>query len=251
MKLMVIINIILNLIISITEEIFDLYEDPNLLSLRNVEINFNPSVVFTFLFMIQVKVSGETNFKNISYNVDYKNVTHIKFKRRYKYITKTPITLQYRVKQNSIIKDYYASRLLSDICELTFENNNNEIESPESEESKEKKETNENTESELNNESDEKNESNKNNDGYDEINEICYIDYCIICSNSIMYQICDNVKNAELINDEVENSETYGKCICNESNGFKKHLKMNLICVFVKITILFIEILENVNQMNI
>ena len=107
MKLMVIINIILNLIISITEEIFDLYEDPNLLSLRNVEINFNPSVVFTFLFMIQVKVSGETNFKNISYNVDYKNVTHIKFKRRYKYITKTPITLQYRVKQNSIIKDYY------------------------------------------------------------------------------------------------------------------------------------------------
>ena len=208
-----------------TEEIFDLYGDPNLLSLRNVEINFNPSIVFTFLFMIQVKVSGETNFKNISYNVDYKNVTHIKFKRRYNYITKTPITLQYRVKQNSIIKNNYSSRLLSDICELTFENNNNEIESPENGETQEKKETNEKSESELNNESEENNESdesNQNNEGYDGINEICYIDYCIICRNNIMCQICDNVKNTELINDEVENSETYGKCICNESIGFKK-----------------------------
>ena len=158
-----------------TEEIFDLYGDPNLLSLRDVEINFNPSTIFSFLFLMQIKVNGEANFKNISYNVDYKNVTHIKFIRRYNLITKTPIILQYRLKQHTIINNNYSSRLLSDICELTFENNNKITESTEKIGSDESSKSDENKESDI-------------------IEEKCDIEYCTICRNSLFCQICDNVK---------------------------------------------------------
>ena len=159
------------------EEIFDLYGDPNLFSLRNVEINFIPSKTFSFLFLIQIKINGENNFKNITYNVDYKNVSHIKFIRKYSLSTK-PIILNYRLKQNVIIKEKYVSRLISDFCELSFEINNN--------------------------------------------NEKCDIDFCEICKNQETCQICSNITNAELINDENIISESYGKCICNENKGFKK-----------------------------
>ena len=160
-----------------TEEIFDLYGDPNLFSLRNVEINFIPSKTFSFLFLMQIKINGENNFKNITYNVDYKNVSHIKFIRKYSLSTK-PIILNYRLKQNVIIKEKYVSRLISDFCELSFEINNN--------------------------------------------NEKCDIDFCEICKNQETCQICSNITNAELINDENIISESYGKCICNENKGFKK-----------------------------
>ena len=160
-----------------TEEIFDLYGDPNLFSLRNVEINFIPSKTFSFLFLMQIKINGENNFKNITYNVDYKNVSHIKFIRKYSLSTK-PIILNYRLKQNVIIKEKYVSRLISDFCELSFEINNN--------------------------------------------NEKCDIDFCEICKNQETCQICSNITNAELLNDENIRSESYGKCICNENKGFKK-----------------------------
>ena len=160
-----------------TEEIFDLYGDPNLFSLRNVEINFIPSKTFSFLFLMQIKINGENNFKNITYNVDYKNVSHIKFIRKYSLSTK-PIILNYRLKQNVIIKEKYVSRLISDFCELSFEINNN--------------------------------------------NEKCDIDFCEICKNKETCQICSNITNAELLNDENIISESYGKCICNENKGFKK-----------------------------
>jgi hypothetical protein len=109
---------------------------------------------------MQIKVNGEANFKNISYNVDYKNVTHIKFIRRYNLITKTPIILQYRLKQHTIINNNYSSRLLSDICELTFENNNKITESTEKIGSDESSKSDENKESDI-------------------IEEKCDIEYCL------------------------------------------------------------------------
>ena len=160
-----------------TEVIFDLYGDPNLFSLRNVEINFNISNIFNFLFLMQIKSKGEDNFQNIKFNQDYNNVTHIKFIRKYNLSTKSPIVLQYRVRKNGIIKNYYASKLESDICELSFEVTSGAK---------------------------------------------CGIDFCQLCENLTICQICDNVKNLDLIKDEEKNSETYGKCICDEKKGFKK-----------------------------
>ena len=161
-----------------TEEIFDLYGDPNLLSLRNVKINFESTFIFSFLFLMQIKVEGETKFKNITYNVDYKNVSHIKFIRRYNLSTSSPIILKYRLKQNFRIEEKYASQLISDTCELSFQNINKDTE--------------------------------------------CNIDFCGVCKNKTFCQICDSVENIALIKDEEENSETYGKCICDEKKGFQK-----------------------------
>ena len=90
-----------------TEEIFDLYGNPNLFSLRNVEINFFPSEIFSFLFLIQIKIDGESNFTNISYNINYKRVTHIKFIRKYNLTTKTPVVLKYLLKQNTKTQNNY------------------------------------------------------------------------------------------------------------------------------------------------
>ena len=171
-----------------TEEIFDLYEDPNLLSLRNVKINFESTFIFSFLFLMQIKVEGETKFKNITFNVDYKNVSHIKFIRRYNLSTNSPIILKYRLKQNFRIEEKYASQLISDTCELSFQIFNKDTE--------------------------------------------CNIDFCGVCKNKTFCQICDSVENTELIKDEEENSETYGKCICDEKKGFqKKPNKESNMCI--------------------
>ena len=160
------------------EIIFDLYGDPNLFSLRNVKINFNNSALFTLLISIQVKLEGESNFKNIAYNLDYKTVTHIKFIKKYNLAIKEPIILPYRLKQNIINKHNIISQLVSDICKLEF--------------------------------------SIENNNG-----QVCEIDFCIICKSESICESC-NTNIYGLIKDNNVNSETYGKCICDESKGFKK-----------------------------
>ena len=160
-----------------TEVIFDIYNDPNLLSLRNVAINFIITYSFDFLFLMQVKTDGDTDFANIKYDYDYKNITHIKFIRKYNLALKEPIILKYRIKQSLIITETIGSQLLSDICELSFESDNGEL---------------------------------------------CKIDFCGICKNTEICQICNNILNSYLINDEKKNSNTFGKCICDEKKGFKK-----------------------------
>ena len=160
------------------ERILNIYGEPNLKSLRNVAITFNPSFIFSFLFLIQVKIEGEANYKNISYNVDYKKVTHIKFIKRYNLSVKKPIILEYRLKQNIIINTNYISQLISDVCELSFEIT----------------------------------------DGTK-----CEIDFCELCKDTQNCQICENTLNSELFVDENKISENYGKCICDETKGFKKN----------------------------
>ena len=107
------------------EIIFDLYGDPNLFSLRNVKITFYNSALFSFLILMQVKIEGETTFKNITYDIDYKTVTHIKFIKKYNFPIKEPLILPYRLKQNKINKNSIASELVSDICKLEFSIDNN------------------------------------------------------------------------------------------------------------------------------
>ena len=160
------------------EIIFDLYGDPNLISLRNVIVNFNTSILFSILIQMQVKLEGESTFRDLKYDLDYKKVTHIKFIKKYTLLIKEPLILPYRLKQNKIIKNNILSQLESDVCKLEF--------------------------------------SLENNHG-----KTCEIDLCIICKTQTICEKCNN-NILGLIEDKNENSETYGKCICNENNGFKK-----------------------------
>ena len=100
------------------EIVLDIYGDPNLFSFRDVYINFNESILLIVLLQIQVKLEGESKFKNITINENYKKVTHIKFIKRYNYPTKKPIPLPYRLIQNVIDETNIASQLKSDICNL-------------------------------------------------------------------------------------------------------------------------------------
>ena len=160
-----------------TEVLFDIYNDPNLLSLRNVAINFFITSSFDFLFLIQVKTEGETDFVNLEYDFDYKNITHIKFIRKYNLALKEPIILKYRIKQSLIITETIGSQLLSDMCELSFGSDNGEL---------------------------------------------CKIDFCGICMNTEICKMCNNILNSDLISDDNKNSNSFGKCICDEKRGFKK-----------------------------
>ena len=170
------------------EIIFDLYGDPNLFSLRNVKITFYNSALFSFLILMQVKIEGETTFKNITYDIDYKTVTHIKFIKKYNFPIKEPLILPYRLKQNKINKNSIASELVSDICKLEFSIDNNH-------------------------------------------GQVCELDFCIICQSKTICESCNTDING-LIKDNNKNSETYGKCICDEDKGFKKMPdKENNMCV--------------------
>ena len=156
------------------EFIFDIYNDPNLFSWRNVFIKFNYSEIFNFLYSMQVKIEGETNFRDMSFNLDYKNVIQIKINRKYNLTTKEPIKIQYRTTQNLINKKDMASQLISDVCYLSINSFNGEE---------------------------------------------CSINSCLICKNNYFCEKC-KASNG-IYKDEIENSLTFGKCICNEENGFK------------------------------
>ena len=78
------------------EVVLDIYGDPNLFSFRNVTINFNESEILVFLFQLQVKSEGESQYKNVTYDFDYKKLTHVKIIKRYNLTIKKPVPLQYR-----------------------------------------------------------------------------------------------------------------------------------------------------------
>ena len=157
------------------EFLFDLYKDPNLFSFRNVSIRFNYSEIFDFLFSMEVKLEGETNFINLAYNLEYKKVEQIKIIRKYNLTTKEPIKIQYRVLQNLINKQYMASQLISDLCFISINSFNGEE---------------------------------------------CSINSCLICQNNTFCEKC--MGSNGIFRDEIKNSNTLGKCICNTLIGFKK-----------------------------
>ena len=102
------------------EIIFDIYNDPNFVSLRNTSIIFYKPEIFSIYVNIAIKIEGLPNFRNIVYNTTFYGITHIKFTKTEYYnklkISKT-FTLSYRLKKNEIINGI-SSNIISDICKI-------------------------------------------------------------------------------------------------------------------------------------
>ena len=165
------------------EIIFDIYNNPNLISFRKslVKINKTSSLENMLQFItIKIKEEGKSDYVIFDLDQNYKNVTHIKF-------VKTPgahlnysFKLDYTIQNTGKDNDEIVNAMKSDICHL-------EIHLENSEEQKEK----------------------------------CSIPYCDLCESENICKLC-NINIAGLILDTDINSETYGKCICDDSKGFQK-----------------------------
>jgi hypothetical protein len=102
------------------EIIFDIYNDPNLASLRNASIIFYKPEIFSIYIDTTIKIEGLPDFTNIVYNATLNRITHIKFTKSIYYNelkrSKT-FTLPYRLKRN-VTTNGISSNIISDICNI-------------------------------------------------------------------------------------------------------------------------------------
>ena len=98
----------------------DIYNDPNLLSLRNITIEFLPIYISGLPILIRVKTK-ETNYTLINYhNVKNKisNPTHIQIFRTNYFNTREVLSLPYRLIQTGGEGNSLKCHLSSDICKF-------------------------------------------------------------------------------------------------------------------------------------
>ena len=97
----------------------DIYNDPNLLSLRNVTIEFLPIDVKGLPIIIMVKTE-KTNFTYINHTKTniVVNPTHIRIFITINFRTKVGLALPYRIKQTSYMESAITCHLSSDICKF-------------------------------------------------------------------------------------------------------------------------------------
>ena len=94
---------------------FDIYNDPNYVSLRNVGIEF----LYESPILINYKLKGAANFRALSrkeYNTTINGITHIKFIKTNNIKSSIPLYLYYRLKKT----DSSGNSISSDRCELEF-----------------------------------------------------------------------------------------------------------------------------------
>ena len=99
--------------------ILDIFNDPNLLSLRNITIEFLPIDLKNTPIIIMVK-TDKTNYTYINHmktNV-VENPTHIRIFRTLNFNTKIGLALPYRIKQTSYMGSAITCHLSSDICKF-------------------------------------------------------------------------------------------------------------------------------------
>ena len=96
----------------------DIYNDPNLLSLRNITIEFLPNKIKDQSIILMVK-KDNTNFIVIdnSKEESFFNLTHIRIKRNTEKIVHS-LYIPYRLKQTSISGQTTTCHLASDICKF-------------------------------------------------------------------------------------------------------------------------------------
>ena len=100
------------------EIIFDIYNNPNLLSFRDVSINFNSSVLFVILITMEIKQDGDTEYSKIQLGKEYSKITHIKFKKNLGLSVNNPFTLPYKVINKASSENIAFNQMRSNICYL-------------------------------------------------------------------------------------------------------------------------------------
>ena len=97
----------------------DIYNDPNLISLRNITIEFLPIDIKGDPIIIMVKTE-KTNYTYINHTKTniIVNPTHIRIFRTINFNTKEALELPYRLKKTSFMESAITCHLSSDICKL-------------------------------------------------------------------------------------------------------------------------------------
>ena len=102
------------------EIIFDIYNDPNMISFRNVSIYFNKSELFSILITMKIKESGKSDFISIQYDKEYKDISHIKFIKNNFLPVKSTFKLPYFLQFKGKNVDNIVNAMQSDLCFLEF-----------------------------------------------------------------------------------------------------------------------------------
>ena len=97
----------------------DIYNDPNLISLRNITIEFLPIDIKGDPIIIMVKTE-KTNYTYINHTKTniIVNPTHIRIFRTINFNTKEALELPYRLKKTSFMESAITCHLSSDICKF-------------------------------------------------------------------------------------------------------------------------------------
>ena len=98
---------------------FDIYNDPNYASLRDVGIEF----IYESPILINYKLKGATNFRALNkneYNTTINGITHIKFFKTPNIKSSIPLYFYYRLKKTDSSGNSIRCHLSSDRCELEF-----------------------------------------------------------------------------------------------------------------------------------
>ena len=102
------------------EIIFDIYNDPNMISFRNVSIYFNSSELFSVLITMKIKESGKSDYTSIQYDKEYKDISHIKFIKNNFLPVKSTFKLPYFLQFKGKNLDNIVNAMQSDLCYLEF-----------------------------------------------------------------------------------------------------------------------------------
>ena len=98
---------------------FDIYNDPNYASLRDVGIEF----IYESPILINYKLKGAPNFRALNkneYNTTIIGITHIRFVKTSNIKSSIPLYLYYRLKKTDSSGNSMQCHLSSDKCELEF-----------------------------------------------------------------------------------------------------------------------------------
>ena len=252
----------INFYLSIGAIIYDIYDDPRLKSFRNVGIIFYPyESHFDGLIIYKIKLSSEENYITPKNNQLYKNITHILFQRqklRYVPVFSKPFHLKYRLFNLETSNSNKVNNISSNECffQIKFfpydKKNNNGINNNENDNGSDNISDNVNDNYEnlaTNEKSDNRIEETypkieisttseivppEENEEEEENDELCPLSYCAVCdkdkNKELFCKICDSSELEVIVKDEDEESETFGKCICDRNLGFYKE-PMENICV--------------------
>ena len=101
---------------------FDIYNDPNYVSLRDVGIEF----IYKSPILINYKLKGANSFRALDkneYNITINGITHIRFVKTPNIKSSIPLYLYYRLKKTDSSGNSIQCHLSSDRCELEFHTN--------------------------------------------------------------------------------------------------------------------------------
>ena len=187
------------------EIVLDIYNDPNMVSFRNNFIFFDIFQDISSVVEIKLKKIGENDYLNALNNKEYGNISLIKFIINKNISTGSSIKISYWLKNSIKEQNIIVNGLKSNLCYLEF-TKVDDITPPTTSIPQETQFI------------------------QIPVTQGCLIEFCIECEDPTKCKTCDS--NIEgLFFDKDDESETYGRCICDKNRGFKKRPELYQMCI--------------------